>query len=114
MFPHFDAKSGISALTKGLGASPGAAVGEIVFDNASAIAQWEGGQERASSSGETNPPEDLEGMIASVGVLTARGGKTSHAAVVARGMGMCAVVGAEAMTIEHLRADRAGRRHPAR
>ena len=99
LFPHFDAKSGITALTKGLGASPGAAVGEIVFDNASAIAHQKEGKKCILVRRETSP-EDLPGMIASVGVLTARGGKTSHAAVVARGMGMCAVVGAEAMKID--------------
>ena len=99
LFPHFDAKSGIHALTKGLGASPGAAVGEIVFDNASAIEHQKSGRKGILVRRETSP-EDLPGMVASVGVLTARGGKTSHAAVVARGMGMCAVVGAEELKID--------------
>ena len=99
LFPHFDAASGAQPLAKGLGASPGAAVGEIAFDNAGAIARKEEGHSVILVRRETSP-DDLPGMVASVGVLTARGGKTSHAAVVARGMGMCAVVGAEALKVD--------------
>ncbi|MBK6885012.1 MAG: pyruvate, phosphate dikinase [Tetrasphaera sp.] len=99
LFPHFDAQSGVKPLAKGLGASPGASVGEVVFDNAGAIAKKEAGVKCILVRRETSP-DDLPGMVASVGVLTARGGKTSHAAVVARGMGMCAVVGAEALKVD--------------
>ncbi|MEU8094370.1 pyruvate, phosphate dikinase [Micromonospora chalcea] len=96
MFPAFDATGAPEPLAVGVGASPGAAVGRVVFDSAAA----------AASTGpvilvrpETNP-DDLPGMIAAVGVLTSRGGKTSHAAVVARGMGRTCVCGAEALTID--------------
>lgn len=99
LFPHFDAQSGAKPLAKGLGASPGASVGEVVFDNAGAIAKRDAGVKCILVRRETSP-DDLPGMVASVGVLTARGGKTSHAAVVARGMGMCAVVGAEALKVD--------------
>ena len=99
LFPHFDAGAGIEPLTKGLGASPGAAVGEIVLDNEAAAEHQKAGKKCILVRRETSP-EDLPGMVASAGVLTARGGKTSHAAVVARGMGMCAVVGAEAIQVD--------------
>jgi pyruvate,orthophosphate dikinase len=99
LFPHFDAKSAQACLTRGLGASPGAAVGEVVFTNTQAIERQAAGAKCILVRRETSP-EDLPGMIASVGVLTARGGKTSHAAVVARGMGMCAVVGAEELKVD--------------
>ncbi|MBQ1067245.1 pyruvate, phosphate dikinase [Micromonospora sp. D75] len=96
MFPAFDAAGAPEPLAVGVGASPGAAVGRVVFDSAAA----------AASAGpvilggpETNP-DDLPGMIAAAGVLTSRGGKTSHAAVVARGMGRTCVCGAEALTID--------------
>ncbi|MEU4665570.1 pyruvate, phosphate dikinase [Micromonospora chalcea] len=96
MFPAFDVAGAPEPLAVGVGASPGAAVGRVVFDSAAA----------AASTGpvilvrpETNP-DDLPGMIAAVGVLTSRGGKTSHAAVVARGMGRTCVCGAEALTID--------------
>ncbi|MEW2542364.1 pyruvate, phosphate dikinase [Micromonospora chalcea] len=96
MFPAFDVAGAPEPLAVGVGASPGAAVGRVVFDSAAA----------AASTGpvilvrpETNP-DDLPGMIAAVGVLTSRGGKTSHAAVVARGMGRTCVCGADALTID--------------
>ncbi|EWM64382.1 pyruvate phosphate dikinase [Micromonospora sp. M42] len=96
MFPAFDTAGAPEPLAVGVGASPGAAVGRVVFDSAAA----------AASTGpvilvrpETNP-DDLPGMIAAAGVLTSRGGKTSHAAVVARGMGRTCVCGAEALTID--------------
>ena len=96
MFPAFDVAGAPEPLAVGVGASPGAAVGRVVFDSAAA----------AASTGpvilvrpETNP-DDLPGMIAAAGVLTSRGGKTSHAAVVARGMGRTCVCGAEALTID--------------
>ena len=80
-------------------ASPGAAVGKIVFDNAQAEAAARDGVKCVLVRRETNP-DDLPGMVAAEGVLTARGGKTSHAAVVARGMGKTAVVGADALDID--------------
>ncbi|MCC2336622.1 pyruvate, phosphate dikinase [Cellulomonas wangsupingiae] len=86
-------------LTRAMPASPGAAVGMAVFDPATAE-QWAAeGKDVILVRRETNP-DDLGGMIAAVGVLTARGGKTSHAAVVARGMGRTCVVGAEELVID--------------
>ena len=77
-----------------------------MFDNAQAAEEKEKGNDVILVRRETSP-EDLPGMVASKGVLTTRGGKTSHAAVVARGMGMCAVVGAESITVhdDELRVD---------
>jgi len=85
-------------LTKGLAASPGAAVGKVYFDADDAAAAAERGEAVILVRSETSP-EDVHGMIASQGVLTARGGLVSHAAVVARGWGKPAVVGAEAVRI---------------
>ncbi len=86
MFPQFDPQAERSLLARGMAASPGAAVGRAAFDSATAIA-WAGrGENVVLVRRETNP-DDLGGMVAAVGVLTSRGGKTSHAAVVARGMG---------------------------
>lgn len=99
LFPQFDASAARRLLTRAMPASPGAAVGEIVLDNAQALARSSQGAHVILVRKETNP-DDLQGMIAADGILTARGGKTSHAAVVARGMGTCAVVGAEGMEIE--------------
>ncbi|RLV48149.1 pyruvate, phosphate dikinase [Nocardioides mangrovicus] len=99
LFPQFDPHAERQLLAKGLGASPGAAVGGIVFDNAQAEEEKAKGNDVILVRRETSP-EDLPGMVASRGVLTSRGGKTSHAAVVARGMGMCAVVGAEAIAVK--------------
>jgi pyruvate,orthophosphate dikinase len=82
-----------------LAASPGAAVGAAVFDSATAIARTAAGEQVLLVRRETNP-DDLGGMIAATGVLTSRGGKTSHAAVVARGMGRTCVCGAEALDID--------------
>ncbi|MGM0384713.1 MAG: pyruvate, phosphate dikinase, partial [Actinomycetota bacterium] len=99
MFPQFDDEATKILLTQGMAASPGAAVGEIVFDSAQAIARAAQGVKVILVRRETNP-DDLGGMIAAEGILTARGGKTSHAAVVARGMGTTAVVGAEELDID--------------
>jgi pyruvate,orthophosphate dikinase len=85
-------------LTKGLPASPGAAVGAVCFDAASAIAAAKEGRAVILVRSETSP-EDVSGMIAAQGILTTRGGLVSHAAVVARGWGKPAVVGAEAVRI---------------
>ena len=86
-------------LTRGVAASPGAAVGTVVFDSATAVAKAAAGEPVILVRRETNP-DDLEGMIAAAGILTSRGGKTSHAAVVARGMGKTAVCGAEELDVD--------------
>ena len=99
MFPQFERTDGNDLLTRAMPASPGAAVGHIVFDNTEAIARSEAGESVILVRRETNP-DDLPGMVAAAGVLTARGGKTSHAAVVARGMGRCCVVGAEDLAVD--------------
>jgi len=99
MFPQFD-KSGVrKLLTQGMAASPGAAVGRVVFDSATAVDWAARGEQVLLVRRETNP-DDLGGMIAANGILTARGGKTSHAAVVARGMGKTCVCGAEELDID--------------
>jgi pyruvate, orthophosphate dikinase len=99
MFPQFDPDAERSLLAKGMAASPGAAVGEVVFDSATAAARAAEGRQVLLVRRETTP-DDLGGMIAAAGVLTSRGGKTSHAAVVARGMGRTCVCGAEAFDID--------------
>ncbi len=99
MFPQFDAKAEKELVARGMAASPGAAVGKIAFDNAQAEAFVAEGVKCVLVRRETNP-DDLPGMVAAEGVLTARGGKTSHAAVVARGMGKTCVCGAEALEID--------------
>ena len=101
MFPQFDAAAERTLLTQGMAASPGAAVGRVVFDSATAVA-WQARGERVVLVRKETNPEDLEGMIAVTGILTARGGKTSHAAVVARGMGKTAVCGADSLEIDGL------------
>ena len=83
----------------GLPASPGAASGEIVFDSAEAKARKAQGNDVILVRVETSP-EDIEGMAAAAGILTARGGMTSHAAVVARGMGKPCVCGAGTLRID--------------
>lgn len=99
MFPQFDASASKELIARGMAASPGAAVGRIVFDNTQAEAAAAAGIKCILVRRETNP-DDLPGMVAAEGVLTARGGKTSHAAVVARGMGKTCVCGAEALEID--------------
>ncbi|MEP6562130.1 MAG: pyruvate, phosphate dikinase, partial [Nakamurella sp.] len=99
MFPQFDRSGERELLTKGMAASPGAAVGRVVFDSPTAKAWAARGEKVVLVRKETNP-DDLEGMIAAQGILTARGGKTSHAAVVARGMGRTCVCGAEALDVD--------------
>jgi len=98
LHPHFAGK-GHAVLTKGLGASPGAAVGRAYFTADDAAAAAERGERVVLVRSETSP-EDVHGMLASEGILTARGGLVSHAAVVARGWGKPAVVGAEKIRIE--------------
>jgi len=99
MFPRFDAEAERDLLATGMGASPGAAVGKAVFDSATAVEWAERGEQVILVRKETNP-DDLHGMVAAQGILTSRGGKTSHAAVVARGMGRTCVCGAEALDVD--------------
>ena len=98
LFPQFEKKLAPPALTKGMAASPGAAVGRAVFDSSTATEWAAKGESVILIRRETNP-DDLAGMLASVGILTSRGGKTSHAAVVARGLGKTAVCGAEEIEV---------------
>ncbi|WP_300612806.1 pyruvate, phosphate dikinase [Trebonia sp.] len=99
MFPRFDTTGDVTLITTAVSASPGAAVGKAVFDSAIAVARAEAGEKVILVRRETNP-DDLHGMIAAQGILTSRGGKTSHAAVVARGMGKTCVCGAEALNVD--------------
>jgi pyruvate,orthophosphate dikinase len=103
MFPAFgsddDATKDLTVLGQGMGASPGAAVGKAAFDSATAVAWAARGDDVVLVRRETTP-DDLAGMIAAHGVLTSRGGKTSHAAVVARGMGKTCVCGAEELEVD--------------
>jgi len=99
MFPRFDETAERTLLATGMNASPGAAVGKIVFDTPTAVAWAERGEDVILVRQETNP-DDLHGMMVARGILTSRGGKTSHAAVVARGMGRTCVCGAEALDVD--------------
>ncbi len=99
MFPRFEAGSDVKKITKAVSASPGAAVGKAVFDSATAVEWAERGEHVILVRRETNP-DDLHGMIAAQGILTSRGGKTSHAAVVARGMGKTCVCGADELEVD--------------
>jgi len=99
MFPRFDTDADRTLIATGMNASPGAAVGKAVFDSTTAV-EWAGrGEDVILVRRETNP-EDLKGMVSAKGVLTSRGGKTSHAAVVARGMGRTCVCGADALDVD--------------
>ncbi|MDG4786701.1 pyruvate, phosphate dikinase [Micromonospora sp. WMMD1102] len=99
MFPRFDRTAAPKPLAVGIPASPGAASGRVVFDAVRA-AQWAATGERVILVRRETNPDDLPGMIAAQGILTSRGGKTSHAAVVARGMGRTCVCGAEALDVD--------------
>ncbi len=99
LHPQFDTKADYQVLCKGLNASPGAAVGGIVFSSADAVKAHEEGKDVILVRWETNP-DDLAGMVAAKGILTSHGGKTSHAAVIARGMGAPCVCGADALRID--------------
>jgi pyruvate,orthophosphate dikinase len=98
MFPTFDLSSDMKPIARGVAASPGAAVGKAVFDSHRAEELAREGEKVILVRRETNP-DDLPGMIAAQGILTSRGGKTSHAAVVARGMGKTAVCGADTLEV---------------
>ena len=100
MHPSIDPKASKKVLAKGLPASPGAAIGKIVFtaSEAEALAEKE---ERVILVRVETSPEDIHGMKAAQGILTARGGMTSHAAVVARGMGKCCVAGCSALAVDY-------------
>jgi pyruvate,orthophosphate dikinase len=99
MFPRFDTSGEVTKIAKGISASPGAAVGKAVFDSVTAVEQAAQGERVILVRRETNP-DDLHGMIAAQGILTSRGGKTSHAAVVARGMGKTCVCGADELDVD--------------
>jgi pyruvate, orthophosphate dikinase len=99
MFPRFDENATVELLGRGIAASPGAAVGKAVFDSYTAV-KWSRSGERVILIRRETNPDDLDGMIAAEGILTSRGGKTSHAAVVARGMGKTCVCGAEDLEVD--------------
>jgi len=100
LHPHFDPKAKRNVIAKGLPASPGAAVGQVVFTADTAEAWNKKGKKVVLVRIETSP-EDIGGMDAAEGILTARGGMTSHAAVVARGMGKCCVAGVNDLNINY-------------
>ncbi|MEU4393189.1 pyruvate, phosphate dikinase [Kribbella sp. NPDC023855] len=99
MFPRFDSDAAKDLVSKAIGASPGAASGKVVFTSKAAVEAADKGEKVILVRRETNP-DDLHGMIAAQGILTSRGGKTSHAAVVARGMGKTCVCGAEELDVD--------------
>src|SRR4051812_31953371 len=101
LVPKLDEKSAkIEVLTTGLPASPGAAVGRIVFTADEAVEQANGGKNPVILVRAETTPEDIHGMEVAAGILTSRGGMTSHAAVVTRGMGKCCVAGAGELTVD--------------
>ena len=102
LHPIIDPKARPAAIAKGLPASPGAAIGKIVF-TASAAAEWEQRGETVILVRTDTSPEDIHGMKAASGILTSRGGMTSHAAVVARGMGKCCVTSCTALRVDAAR-----------
>jgi pyruvate,orthophosphate dikinase len=99
LHPQFDRDASLEVVARGLNASPGAAVGRAVFAADTAVAYASEGEKTVLVRWETNP-DDLAGMVAAEGILTSHGGKTSHAAVIARGMGTPCVCGAEALRID--------------
>ncbi|HEX7659135.1 MAG TPA: pyruvate, phosphate dikinase [Pseudonocardiaceae bacterium] len=100
MFPRFDESAdGRRRIARGMNASPGAAVGKVVFDSDTAVRWARSGEAVILVRRETNP-DDLNGMIAAAGILTSHGGRTSHAAVVARGMGKTCISGAESLDVD--------------
>ena len=111
LHPQFDKDADYDVVARGLNASPGRAVGEAVFSAVDAVAAEEEGRKCVLVRWETNP-DDLAGMIAAEGILTSHGGKTSHAAVIARGMGAPCVCGVEALKIDAAKARRPSSREP--
>ncbi len=99
LHPNIDPKAKLKAAAKGLPASPGAAVGHVVFTAEKAVREAVHDKKVILVRTETSP-EDIAGMNAAQGILTARGGMTSHAAVVARGMGKCCVAGCGAISVD--------------
>ena len=99
LHPQFDSKAELDVVAKGMNASPGAAVGAVVFSSDAAVAYKEADKPCILVRWETTP-DDLKGMVAAEGILTSHGGKTSHAAVIARGMGAPCACGAEALQID--------------
>ncbi len=100
LHPSFDSKAKRVAVAKGLPASPGAAVGQVVFD-AETAEKWSAAGKKIILVRIETSPEDIGGMAVAEGILTARGGMTSHAAVVARGMGICCVAGVNDININY-------------
>jgi pyruvate,orthophosphate dikinase len=100
LHPTFDPRAQRNVIAKGLPASPGAATGKVVF-NADDAEEWKNRGEKVILVRIETSPEDLKGMSASQGILTQRGGQTSHAAVVARGMGKCCVSGCGELDIDY-------------
>ena len=100
LHPRLDPQAPKEVMARGLAASPGAASGEVVFSADEAVAVHDAGRPVILVRHETSP-EDIHGMHAAEGILTARGGTTSHAAVVARGMGKCCVAGCGAVQIDY-------------
>ena len=100
LHPTLDPKAKKTLLTKGLPASPGGATGIVIFTSDEAVEQKDRGVKTILARVETSP-EDILGMVAAQGILTSRGGMTSHAAVVARGMGKCCVAGAGEVQIDY-------------
>jgi pyruvate, orthophosphate dikinase len=100
LHPMIDPSAALEVVAQGLNASPGAASGKIVFDADTAAEKGSGGEDVILVRWETTP-DDIHGMIAAKGILTAHGGMTSHAAVVARGMGKPCVAGCEALSVDH-------------
>jgi pyruvate,orthophosphate dikinase len=99
MFPRFEESATVDLLAKGMNASPGAAVGKVVFDSDTAV-KWSRSGEKVILVRRETTPDDLNGMIVAEGILTSRGGKTSHAAVVARGMGKTCVCGTSSLVVD--------------
>ncbi len=99
LFPRFDPEAPRRLVASGMNASPGAAVGRVALDSDTAVAWAARGEPVILVRSETTP-DDLRGMVAATGILTSRGGKTSHAAVVARGMGRTCVCGAESVRVD--------------
>jgi len=99
LHPTIDPKARPPAIGKGLPASPGAAIGRVVF-TATAAEEWANKGERVLLVRTDTSPEDIHGMKAAVGILTARGGMTSHSAVVARGMGKCCVTACTSLRVD--------------